>query len=147
MLRDASRELLSSHRFRLWSIEVDGRTISSHIFVGAGGHVSYWLGGFDDAWAEQQPAMQSLLSAIEHAWAVGNEVVDFGHGAQPYKYRFADGDTSVTWMTVVPHNGRYLRSRLHLLPKQSFRDVSNRLPDSYKERLRKVVGGRPGWAE
>jgi CelD/BcsL family acetyltransferase involved in cellulose biosynthesis len=142
-----SHELLSEHRFRLWSIEVDGRTISSHIFVGAGRHLSYWLGGFDEAWGAQKPAMQSLLSAVEHAWKRGDEAVDFGHGAQPYKYRLADGDTSVTWVTVVPLNRRYLRSRLHLLPKQTFRDVSKRLPDSYKERLRKIVGGRPTWAE
>jgi CelD/BcsL family acetyltransferase involved in cellulose biosynthesis len=147
MLRDASRRLLAQDRLRLWSIDVDGRTISSHLFVGAGGHLSYWLGGFDDAWAPQKPAMQTLFAAVEHAWAAGDEVVDFGYGGQPYKYRFADADSCVEWTTVVPIDRRYVRTRLHLLPKQTYRGLSRHLPDAPKERLRKMVGGRPGWAD
>ncbi|MGI8846114.1 MAG: GNAT family N-acetyltransferase, partial [Thermoleophilaceae bacterium] len=59
MLLDAGRELLAAGRLRLHSIEVDGQTISSHLFVAAGGEIAYWNGGFDDRFAAEQPSMQT----------------------------------------------------------------------------------------
>jgi CelD/BcsL family acetyltransferase involved in cellulose biosynthesis len=101
MLAAACRELLDSERARLWSIDVEGRTISSQLFVVAGGEVAYWLGGFDEAFAAQRPALLALVVAIEDAFRRGERGVDLGPGAQDYKYRLADGDEILEDVTVV----------------------------------------------
>jgi Acetyltransferase (GNAT) domain len=50
VLAEASRALIGDLRFRLWSIKVGTETISSHIFLSAGGETTYWLGSFDERW-------------------------------------------------------------------------------------------------
>jgi len=147
MLHDAARQMAGRGHFRLWSIEVDGRPISSHIFVAAGGLVSYWLGGFDEAWSSLHPSLQAILAAIEHASSVGDKIVDLGPGAQQYKYRFANGETTLDWVTIVPPGPHYSRTRLHLLPKNLYRAVGSRIPDATKDRLKKIMGETPRWAQ
>jgi hypothetical protein len=71
MLEDAASQLSCGDRFRLWLAEVKAEAIAAHIFLAAGGEVSYWLGGFAEAWAKQHPSMQTILAAIEHAWSAG----------------------------------------------------------------------------
>jgi CelD/BcsL family acetyltransferase involved in cellulose biosynthesis len=143
MLASAALELVPSSRFRLWSIEVSGRSISSSVFVAAGGELSYWLGGFDEAWAEYGPALETVRAALEHAWAVGDRTVDFGPGGQRYKYTFADGEDIVEPVDLVPRTSRYLRARLQLAPEQiSSRamalrhDAFRRLPPGVQQRAK-----------
>jgi CelD/BcsL family acetyltransferase involved in cellulose biosynthesis len=148
MLVAAAGELEGTDRFRLWTIEVDGKAISSQIFVGAGGELSYWLGGFDDAWAAYGPSTQAVLAAIEHAWKVEDERVDFGAGGQQYKYDFATGGDILEWTTVLPRTTRYPITCVQLLPGQLRRQLlstaSQRIPsvakDSIKRTLRRVRG-------
>jgi CelD/BcsL family acetyltransferase involved in cellulose biosynthesis len=104
MLRLAAREL-GEERLRLFSLEVDGASISAHLFVRAGGTCAYWLGGFDDRWAACRPSVQVLAAALEAAIESGDEWFELGPGAQPYKYRFADSEESVEWLTLHPAGG------------------------------------------
>lgn len=139
MLRDAGRELLKEQRFRLWSIEIDRRPISTEIFVCAGGQASSWQGGYDPAWAAQSPSIQAMLAAIEHSWAVGDRQIDFGRGGQPFKYRFADGEDTLQSVALVPPGPRYYRIRARLLATQVGRGVYERLSPDVKQNLKKAL--------
>jgi CelD/BcsL family acetyltransferase involved in cellulose biosynthesis len=135
MLAAAARSLPAPERFRLWSIEIDGHIISSHLFIAAGGVVSYWLGGFDEAWAAQHPSMQTLLIAMEHAWSVGDRVFDLGQGGGAYKYRLADEEDTLEWLVVIPRGKGHLSSRLRWMPMQLARSVKRSLPAGIREDL------------
>src|SRR5207249_4272265 len=120
---EAAAPALGPSRLRLHLTLLDGRPISAHVFVAAGGEVSYWLGGFDDSVAREHPSMLTLLAALEGAWDHGDARFDFGGGAQPYKFRFAEDQDILRWVTLVPRDGRYLRTRLGLVPKHMYRFV------------------------
>lgn len=135
-LFEAGRELLGTGRFRLVWIEVEGRAISAHLFVAAGGEVSYWNGGFDERWASEQPSMQALVAAIEDAFARSDRRLDLGGGSEPYKYRLADGEDMLETAVIVPRTGRYPVTRLTLAPKQLRWAISRRLSEPTRERLR-----------
>jgi CelD/BcsL family acetyltransferase involved in cellulose biosynthesis len=102
LLRRAGRELIPLGRFRLWSIDVDGRSISCHLFVAAGAGQAYWLGGFDDAWGARHPSIQVLVAAVAHGIEQGEDWVELGPGRQPYKYRLADSEDGLAWVTLSP---------------------------------------------
>lgn len=144
MLLHAGQELLADGRFQLWSIQVDGRDISSHLFVSAGGVVAYWLGGFDERWAWCQPSMQALTAAVEHAWKGGSRRIELGGGDQAYKYRLADAETTVRWTTLVPRTSRYVPARARLLPRHASRAVLNRLTADSRDRIKRLLGRSPG---
>jgi len=137
-LADAGRELLPSGRFRLVWIEAEGRAISAHAFVAAGGEVSYWNGGFDEEWASDQPSMRALIAAIEDAFARSDRRFDLGGGAEPYKYRLADGEDTLETTLIVPRGGRYALTRLQLAPRRLRGELSRRLPEPLHEQLRRV---------
>ena len=141
MLRTVAARFAGSSRFRLWLLEVAGKIISAQIFLGAGGELAYWNGGFDEAWGAERPAVQTIMVAIEHAFSVGDARVSFGGGAHDYKYRFADEDAEdrLEWTTLLPVTGRYPLARLSLVPGDLRRTVSNRLSDGTKERLKRFA--------
>lgn len=101
MLKLAGREL-GQARFRLLSIDVDGVSISAHLFVRAGGTRAYWLGGFDERWEACRPSMQVLAAAIEDGIECGDDRLELGPGGQHYKYRLADSEDGVAWVTLSP---------------------------------------------
>jgi CelD/BcsL family acetyltransferase involved in cellulose biosynthesis len=138
MLAEAGPKMLAGNKFRLWSVDVDGHTISSHLFLAAGGEVAYWLGGFDDSWKSWRPSLQTILVAIEHAWEHGDQRMDLGGGAQDYKYRFADSDDTLQWLSVVPRGRRYLLTRVRLAPLPLRRRVMGRLGPGSRARLRRL---------
>ena len=137
MLASAALELVPSLRFRLWSIELNGRSISSSIFVAAGGELSYWLGGFDTDWAGYGPAIETVRAALEHAWTVGDRKVDFGSGGQDYKYTFADGEDVIEPIDLVPRTSRYLRARVQLAPEQ----IASRMMTLRHDTFRRLPAG------
>jgi CelD/BcsL family acetyltransferase involved in cellulose biosynthesis len=104
MLKLAGREL-GRTRFRLLSIEVGGRSISSHLFVVAGTVRAYWLGGFDEAWGASWPSMQVLVAAVADGIEHGGERLELGPGGQDYKYRLADAEAELEWLTVASAGG------------------------------------------
>ncbi|HYI37017.1 MAG TPA: GNAT family N-acetyltransferase [Thermoleophilaceae bacterium] len=139
MLLDAGKELLASGRLRLHTVEVDGETISAHLFVAAGGEVAYWNGGFDERFAAEQPSMQALLSAVEEAFARGDRRVDLGGGGQAYKYRLADGEDEVESELLAVRDRGYPLTRLQLAPSQAKAELGRRLPEETRDRLRQAL--------
>ncbi len=102
MLRDASAELAGRSRFWIASIELDGQTIASEVFVRAGEVAADWLGGFDEGWARFSPGMLVMMEGIEHATHLNVSRVEFGAGRQPFKHRLSDGQLDLEWTLVVP---------------------------------------------
>ncbi|HYI46236.1 MAG TPA: GNAT family N-acetyltransferase [Actinomycetota bacterium] len=138
MILSAARLLVPQDRLRLWNVDIGGETISSHIFLVAGGTVSYWLGGFDDRWSSMRPSIQTLLAALEHAWGSGDEIFDLGPGEAAYKSRFTDEKTTVEWVDVIDSGNR--AAGLILRREQLRRAVSARIPPALRERIRSLVG-------
>jgi CelD/BcsL family acetyltransferase involved in cellulose biosynthesis len=142
MLSEAGCRLLPDRRLRLWTIEVDGRAISSQIFLEAGGELTYWLGGFDEEWAKLAPSILGVLAAIEHAFEAGDERVVLGAGAQDYKYSFADEEEAVDWTLIVPRGKRYPLTRAQLnyrfLRRRAMAGLSQSLPQGVKGLVRDV---------
>lgn len=138
MLLDAALALVPETRFRIWTIRVKGEVISAHIFVAAGGEVAYWLGGFDDAWAKLGPAIQSVLKALEDAWARGDKRMDFGAGAQDYKYSFAESQDVLESVMIAPRSSSYPLTRLQLVPRLAREAVSTRMSPELREKLNRL---------
>jgi CelD/BcsL family acetyltransferase involved in cellulose biosynthesis len=143
MLRDATSDLGVPGRARLWLAEADGRTISAHLFVACGGRSSYWLGGFDDAWAAYHPGMLCLLAEIEHACGTGQRLVDLGAGDHPYKQRLATSEERIGRATFVFKGRGYAGRRLVTAPGELTAAVASRTPTSWKRALRQRGGGEP----
>ncbi|HSK91760.1 MAG TPA: GNAT family N-acetyltransferase [Euzebyales bacterium] len=154
MLVDAGGDLMPDGRLQLWVIEAEGKVISAHLLLAAGGRVTYWLGGFDDSWASDQPALQALAAALEHAYGTGREVFDLGPGLQDYKLRFAKDVLPGVEVLVVPAGGRRLRTLARVAPPR-LREVARRrlraaVPQEVKDLVRswvaRVRGAREGSA-
>lgn len=105
MVASIDTEHIESRRLRLWILEVQGTPISAQLFAAGGGEVVYYNGGWDESFAKLKPAMLGILYAIEQGFAQGDERIDLGPGAQPYKLRFADRDDPLTW-TILLAPGR-----------------------------------------
>ncbi len=111
-------------------IELDGRVISSHLFVAAGDEVTYWLGGFDERHGAEHPGLLALLGAVEHALERGAARLDLGPGTHPYKLRFADGTRELDWLHVLPPGVGRPVSRARLAPRRLARAARRRLAPS-----------------
>ncbi len=135
--------LLPPDRFRLFLASAEGQPVAASLFLAAGGEVTYWLGGFDDAWADTRPQMHVILAAIEHAMGSGDRRVDLGAGGQDYKYRFADGEEILRWVTLVPPGRGRLKTRLRLLPGQARLELAQRLSPRQKARLKRLLRRSP----
>jgi CelD/BcsL family acetyltransferase involved in cellulose biosynthesis len=139
MLRDSAPELLACDALRLWFIRSGNEVISSQLFLRAGGTLSYWLGGFDDAWAKYQPAQVTLLAAVEGAIADGDRHIDLGYGEQLYKSRFADSMTTLEWSTVVTRGSGYSKRRAAIAPRWTRRAISERVPPNLKTKINETL--------
>lgn len=140
MLLEAARDLIADGRFRLWCIDVDGRTVSAHLFVAAGSRASYWLGGFDRDWKTHSPAIQSVLAAIEDGFSRGERWIDLGPGGQEYKYRLADGEERLDWVTLVPIGPAYPAVMATFAATDLARAGARRLPSSARGHLKRWIG-------
>ena len=138
MLSDAGQALAAGRRMRLWTVRVDGSTISSQLFLAAGGEVSFWLGAFDDDWARYSPGLVALMAAIEDAITRGDRQLDLGPGMQDYKQRVSDGEHELNSWTLCPRGRGYVRTRARLLPAAARRGLSRVLPERALERYRRL---------
>lgn len=142
-LRTIAPQLGAEQRFRLWTIAVDGEPVCVQLFVVAGGTLAYWGGGFDPAWEDVQPAQLTILQAVRDAFARGERRIDFGGGDQRYKWRFAEHDEPVAWISLFPRNSRYPLTRVELLPgelRQDARALARRLPAPWQQRVKRLLG-------
>jgi CelD/BcsL family acetyltransferase involved in cellulose biosynthesis len=126
MLLDVARELLPLERYRLWCLDLEGETISAHLFVAAGDEIAYWLGGFDDRFARDRPGLITLVAAIEDALERGERRVDLGPGAQDYKYRLANSEETHEFVTLVPPGIRQPLARGELAGRRIARTLLRR---------------------
>jgi CelD/BcsL family acetyltransferase involved in cellulose biosynthesis len=138
MLAAVGEQLVGGGRLRLWTMEVRGQVVSSHLFLSAGMETAYWLGGFDDDWARLHPSALTILTAIEHAFSAGDRRLDLGTGAQEYKLRFSDEADDILWTMVVPAGPRSMIARTQLLPQRVRLTVARRLPPGIKRSIRRV---------
>jgi CelD/BcsL family acetyltransferase involved in cellulose biosynthesis len=144
MLADVGARLIEQGRFRLWSMDLDGRTISSHLFVVAGGEAAYWLGGFDERETRiRRPGILIIRSALEHAFSVGDRRLDLGPGGQPYKYEFTQTANSAEWILLIPRGRRSLLARAQLAPLRARIVIAQRLSPGAKRVVRRVLEWRP----
>ena len=81
-----------SGRVRLSTIERPGEVVATDMVMSAGHESSFWLSGFDDAWANMSPGQVNVVLCVEESMQRGDEVFDMGPGTEPYKYRFTADD-------------------------------------------------------
>jgi CelD/BcsL family acetyltransferase involved in cellulose biosynthesis len=140
MLMAAGTQLIEDGRFQLWTMRVNDRDISAHIFVAAGGTTSYWLGGFDkDGAGVRQPAIMTIRSAVEHAFRSGITILDLGPGAQTYKYSFARLERSIDWVLLIPPGWRSLPARAQMVRPRARILLAQRLTPSAKRVVRRLL--------
>jgi CelD/BcsL family acetyltransferase involved in cellulose biosynthesis len=149
MLMEAAPTLLTAGRLRLWSLDVSGDVISSHLALTAGSDYAYWLTGFDERHGAVSPSLLGTLAIVEDAFATGAGRVDFAGGDTHWKTRFADVEGTLAWRRVVPRGPRHARSRLVLAAGQWRRAVAERVPEDARarvvgveRRLRSAAAGR-----
>jgi CelD/BcsL family acetyltransferase involved in cellulose biosynthesis len=144
MLADAGRALVQKGRFRLESIDVGGRVISSQVFLSAGSETGYWLGGFDDEFAAQRPSMVALLAAVEDGFERGDQRLDLGPGGHDYKYRLADAEDRLEWLTLILPGPRRWRAMAQFMPTRVRYAITGRMSPKAKARLRRLLRLGPG---
>jgi CelD/BcsL family acetyltransferase involved in cellulose biosynthesis len=136
------RLLVDDGGFRLRLLELDGEAISAQMFAAAGGDVIYYNGGWDERFAQFKPAMLGILDAIEDAFERGEQRMDLGPGAQPYKLRFADGVDPVSWWVLIPPGRRLPRALARAGPMMAWRELRDAakraLPPERVDRLREL---------
>ena len=101
--------------------------------------MAYWLGGFDDDWAEYSPGSQSVLDAVDDALARGDSRIDLGAGEQPYKRRLATGGDELVWTVLVHGRGRSLGVGLGVAAGRAREAVGERLPAGVRHRLGRLL--------
>lgn len=139
MLPDAARELAGDGRFRLWLAEVDGQVIGADVWLAAGGEVSWWLGGFDDAWAHLKVSLLSMLTAIEDGFERGDRWIDLGPGRVDPKTRVAESEDALEHFLLLPAGSRRPLIAASLVPGRLRRAVGRRLPPQAKLLLRRLL--------
>lgn len=104
-------ELIESGRFRLLSLEMDGKVLAAHLLLAAGPRVAGWNGGFDDAYRSYSPSLQCIVYALEDLAGRGQESLNLGPGGQPYKTRIATCDGRFTTSLLFPPGRGRIRAR------------------------------------
>lgn len=140
MVTEAGRGLPAG-RLRAYTLAADGAPIAVQIFVGAGGEVVYWNGGWDPEWAALSPALAGILVGVEDAFGRGERRVDLGEDDHHYKRRLADADAPIAWFRILPRDRGYPRTLAVTLPERARAlagHATRRLPEERRARLRRV---------
>ncbi|HEX6459548.1 MAG TPA: GNAT family N-acetyltransferase [Thermoleophilaceae bacterium] len=142
LLLDSAAMLGAGERLRLWIVEVGDEAIGAGLFVAGGGEIVYVNGGFDETHARLRPAVLAIAAAVEEGFERGEQRLDLGSGASPYKLRFADAEPSLRWLALRIRGARYPVTWAQLLPgdlRWYTRRTVNRLPEGPRERLKSAV--------
>lgn len=144
LLRATAERLVPAGRYRLVTIDDGTTVIGVGLFVGAGTHLSYWLGGFDGGWAANRPGMITAIAGLRDASERGYERVDFGQGLHPYKLRLTDERVPLVWATFVRSGLRGVLPRMVLAPRRGAKALVARVPAGVRDRARERMT-RPSW--
>lgn len=139
MLLEVAAHLLPRGRFRLLSLDLDGKTIAAQLLLTAGLEVSAWNSGFDEAYSSHSPSMQCLVHALSDASERGERTMSLGPGAQDYKYRLSGSEDCLRSSVIAPLGASYPFVRLRLAPRAMRRVLAARLSPDAKRRLRRLV--------
>lgn len=149
MLLDVGARMLESGRCKLMLLEIDGKPISAHFLICAGGEVLGINGGWDENWARLSPTVVHCLQLVEESIALGESRIDLGVGNEVYKRRIADGNDPVAWTMLLIPGWRLPLTRLRTAPvlgRQALRATAKRvLTPEQASRMRSTlrkVGGR-----
>ncbi len=116
IVTEAAAKLSGTGRLRLATIERPGEVIAADLMVSAGGQVSGWYGGFDEAWAHLSPSIVCIVLTVEYAARVGDTTYDLGSGSYSYKSRFTD-DEQIFENALLVRRGLYpFHTPAQLLP-------------------------------
>ena len=140
VLAEAVRGLAGEGRAHAEIVECDGAVISAHLFFTAGEETTYWLGGFDDAYAAERPGLLALLGALEDVIDRGASRLDLGPGTDAYKARLADRERTLAWRRLVLPGPRRPLTLLELAPRRAARAAADRLGPEREQALRERVG-------
>lgn len=121
----------------LATIAVADEIISAHLFLVAGGEVSYWLGGFDERWGNYQPALISLVDAVRWAFETKADRFDFNAGGQPYKFRFTSNAETLQWTTALPMGPRALTVRSRTVARHCMQTAYTALPEGGRRAVKR----------
>lgn len=139
MLLDAAPAMLASGCLRVWCLDIEDKPVSVELFLSAGDVMSFWLGGFDEAWSKNGPAFVALFAMVETTWGEGYRRLDLGGGDQDYKYKLAAGDEPLHWEALVPRGAWSGPARLAVAPAVLRRAVAARLSPERKTQLKNLL--------
>jgi len=142
-LRATGPQMVRSGRLRIWSLDLDGKTVASSLVLRAGSEVGYWLSGFDTAHARLEPSKSAMLRIVEDALGLGARRLDLGEGSFDYKRRFSDAEETLVHRLVVPRSTRAPQVALGLAPARVRIWAAQRLSIQRKARLRAWFERRP----
>ncbi len=91
---------------RLWSLEVDGRTVAAWHGFRFGGFESYYQSGRDPAWDRYRVGFVLLTHTMREAFDDGMREYRMLRGAEAYKDRFATEDKGLETVAVSRGVGR-----------------------------------------
>jgi CelD/BcsL family acetyltransferase involved in cellulose biosynthesis len=103
-------------RVRLSTIERPGEVIATDLIINGGGESSFWLSGFDEAWAQLGPNRVNLAMCIGDSMQRDDAVFDLGPGAEPYKYRFTEDEVMLQGRVLSRRGLRPFHTPAQLLP-------------------------------
>ncbi len=98
---------------RLWFLLIDDQPVATLYGWRVGHRYSVYNQGFDPQWAKSGPGVVLLSEVLQSAFDEGVSEFDFLRGDEPYKYRFADKERTVSNVTLartLPHPASVLLS-------------------------------------
>ena len=138
MLIDAAKELAPLGQMFIHRLDLGHRPVGIAVFLRSGPELTYWLGGFDDEFAEFQPGIMVLFDAIRQAFDQGGLRFGLGPGAQQYKLRFSDATTRVEWWTLAPASALSRLQVVHYLSDVVRTRAAESLSPGAKRRLKRL---------
>ena len=101
--REVSHALLRLGRLRFHGLRFNGDLVAVLYCFHVHGRTSYYLGGFDPAFAGFGPGTLLVAHAIEEAIREGAREFDFLRGSEAYKYKWGAVDRPVYRIRIFPN--------------------------------------------
>lgn len=130
--RDFAASALRRGWLRLWFLELDGVPAAAWYGWRLGDRYSYYNSGLDPSHSELRPGLVLLAAVIQSAFEEGAAEFDFLLGDERYKYRFAEGERTVSDVAIA----RSLPNPAGVLTGAEYgaRALVRRLPVSVRQR-------------
>ncbi|HEX7244264.1 MAG TPA: GNAT family N-acetyltransferase [Solirubrobacterales bacterium] len=114
MLVEAGHALIPDGRFRLFCVDLDGEMIGARLMLAAGGEVTAWNSGFDDAYGKLSPSLNTFAAGVALAIENGDRRIDMGPDTADHKRRLTDEECSLVSRVLLPPGRGQLLARLRL---------------------------------